>query len=563
MGQDEIGTVGKWTRLLQGILRPATRRHAGIIIKSTGDGVLAEFPSALNALQWARDVQSAVADAGRDSLAIRISINVGDIIETSEDIHGDSVNIAARLQEHAEPGGIVISEAAHAMLGGLAPEARDLGTLDLKNIARPIRAYALGGNAVGAGLSSGAAVQHIVRSASVPAIAVMPFQNLSGDSSYDYFADGIVEDIIVSLGGLKELHVISRGSTLRYSGKVVDPREVSRELGVAYVLTGTVRLSGGRIRAAAQLTDSSIGAILWSDRMETQVGELFDIQDRIVNGIVSGIAPSVRRAELAGAMRRRPENFSSYDLTLRALDLMSRLSEPTFVEARTLLLRAMEEDPKFAMPVAWVARWYSIWVGQGWSKDSEGDIGLAARYALRGIELDRRNAVALATYGHLRSYLFHDCPGALIYLDRAVQVAPSNPLAWLFRGATLSYMNRGVEAVVHAEKALQLSPVDQEVAYFYTFLLLAHYAAGNYPEAVKWGTLALGENPSYTATYKLLTAAHAGLGQFEAAKGIARRLMALEPAFTISAYAATRQPFQDRELADRYIGHLRMAGLPD
>jgi adenylate cyclase len=559
MGQDERGTVQKWTALLEGNLRPATARHAGTIIKSTGDGVLAEFPSALSAVEWAREVQLAIARAREeDGLVLRISINVGDIIATPEDIHGDSVNIAARLQEHADPGGIIVTEAALALLGPLALDCRDLGILNLKNISRPIRAYALPLEGVSR------ARQRPSQQAATPSIAVMPLQNLSGDSTYDYFADGVVEDIIVSLGGLRELLVISRGSTLRYRDESVDPRDIGRVLGVKYVLTGSLRLSGNQvIRVAAQLIDTRDNTTLWSDRMETPLGDLFDIQDRIVEGIVAGIAPSVRRAELASVMRRRPDSFSAYDMTLRALDVMTRLSEPTFHEAKDLLFRAMADDPKFAMPVAWAARWFSISVGQGWSKDPAGDINLAAQYALKAIELDRRNAVALATYGHLKSFLFHDPKAALVYLDRAIQVAPSNPLAWLFKGATLSYINRGAEAVEHAEKALRLSPFDQEVSYFYTFLCLAHYSAGNYEEAVKWGSLALTENPSYTAACRLLTAAYVGHGQVEAARQVGRQLLAVEPGFRVTQYIETRQPFRDPGLADLYIAHLRAAGLPD
>lgn len=563
MGADETGTVRRWMALVDGVLQPAAERRGGTIIKSTGDGVLVEFPSAFDAVEWSQEVQAsrrapdAVAPSGGPPLWLRISVHVGDVIPVPNDIFGDGVNIAARLQEHAKPGGIVISETAYGLLrGALCSGARDLGFLNLKHIEQPVRAFALDP-------APDERVLPILQpQGALPSIAVLPLENLNGDPADDYFADGVVEDIIVSLGGLSELLVISRGSTLIYRGRILDPREVGRTLGVRYVLYGSVRRSNNQIRVSLHLCNAQSGASMWSERVEVVPGELFEAQDRIVNQVVAGIAPSVRSAELAGAMRKRPESFSAYDCTLRALDIMRRLNGESFGEARDLLERAMADDPNFAMPAAWAARWYSINVGQGWSKDRISDAARASDLAFKAIGLDRNNSLALATYGHLKSFLFHDCEAALVYLDRAITVAPNNALAWVLRSATSSYLGEGRKAVSMAERALRLSPFDHDIFFFYTFLSLAHYANASYADAVKWGRIALDENPSYTALLRILAAAHAANGETESARAIGLRLLDREPEFRLGTYAATLQPFRKPELAGLFVAHLREAGLP-
>jgi len=564
MGADEPGTVQRWLAVLDGMLRPAAERHGGTIIKSTGDGVLVEFPSAFDAVEWGQEIQGALgAETYTDPssgppIAIRIAVHVGDVIPVNNDIFGDGVNIAARLQEHAEPGGIVISEAAYGLLrGAVCSRARDLGLLDLKHIDRPIRAYALD-----TGTPGRPSVERR-RQGMLPSIAVLPLQNLDGNPAEDYFADGIVEDIIVSLGALSDLLVISRGSTLIYRDRAIDPREVGRTLGVRYLLYGSVRRSQDRIRVSIHLCDARTGAGMWSERLEVTPGELFEAQDCIVNRVVTGIAPSVRTAELAGVMRKRPESFSAYDCTLRALDIMRRMDRRTFDGARDLLERAMSEDSNFAMAAAWAARWHSIEVGQGWAADSAASATRASELAFKAIGLDRNNALALATYGHLKSFLFHDCETALVYLDRAVAAAPNSALAWIFRSATASYLGKGADAVSYAERALRLSPFDHDIFFFYTFLSLAHYANSSYVDAVKWGRIAMDENPSYTACLRILSGAHAAAGQSDKARQVARRLLELEPGFRLSSYGTTRQPFRNAELADRFMAHLREAQLPE
>jgi adenylate cyclase len=563
MARDETRTHQRWMLILDRIIRPQAASHHGKIVKSTGDGVLAEFPSAFDAVGWANDVQRAVLAQGGDDpvppIALRIAVHVGDIITTGFDVFGDGVNLAARLQEHAPAGGIVLSEAVHDLVrGSLGAQARDLGPLTLKNFENPVRAYALDpdGPAV--------AVPTLGRGVSkLPSIAVLPLRNVGGNPADDYFCDGCVEDITLSLCGLRELMVISRGSTLAYRGQQPDPREVGRLFGVRYVLSGSLRRSERLVRVSVELCDANTGATLWAERSEVEPGELFDVQDRIVRRIVAGIAPNVRATELRSAMRKKPENFSAYDCTLRALHMMNSLERDTFLQALVYLQKAMEEDPDFAMPVAWAARWYGLWVGQAWSADPEADRAKALELAAKAIELDGQNALALATYGHLKSFLSHDYDSALVYFERAIAVCPNHSLAWLLSSPTLSYLGRGEEAIKHAEQALRLSPLDRSLFYYYGLLGLAYYASGNYVESVKWAAMGANESPRHIANLRYLAAGLAALGRIEEAREAARKFLELDPTFRLSIFERTLQPFQVPALKEKYLEHLNKAGLPN
>ncbi|MFL5004446.1 MAG: adenylate/guanylate cyclase domain-containing protein [Microvirga sp.] len=563
MASDERRTHARWMSILEEIIRPEAARHHGVIVKSTGDGVLAEFPSALDAVEWAQAVQvgvprSAEPKGAEDLIALRIAIHIGEVVSGRSDIYGDGVNLAARLQEHAPPGGIILSETARELLRGtVGAAARDLGLLRLKNFEGPVRAYALDPP------RPALAVPVSTLETTLPSIAVLPFWNLGGDPKNEYFADGVVDDIIMSLAGLRELMVISRASTLFYSGRQPDPREVGRALGVRYVLTGSIRRLGGTVRVSSQLCEAATGAALWAEQMEVGTEELFEVQDRIVSKIVGGIAPNVRSAELQRAMRKRPEVFTAYDCMLRALEVLSKLDRTNFPQARVFLDQAMQHDANFAMPFAWAARWHSINIGQGWSQDWKADAGEAARLALRAIDLDKGNAVALATYGHVRSFLFQECESALFYFDRALSACPNLALAWILSSATMSYLGRGREAIERAERALRLSPFDRDLYVCYGFLAMAHYASGNFEEALRWGRVSASENPGYTSTLRGLIVALAALDRLEEAREIGRRLLAQDPSFRVSIYASITIPFCDPTVREACVAHLRKAELPE
>jgi len=563
MAENAARTHLDWMQVLSEIIRPAAQQHGGRIVKSTGDGVLAEFADARAAVAWASAVQNslltvdAAHDVSRTPIVARIAVHVDEVFVTADDIYGPGVNIAARLQEYSEPGGIVLSDAVLDLVrDGLDRPSRDLGLLRLKNIPDPIRAYAL--DPTGPVPS----VPQFRHDATLPSIAVLPLQSRDGDPGDTYFAEGIVEDITVSLASLHELLVIARGSSVAMSRQQTDPHAAGRSLGVRYVLAGNVRRTPNRVRVAVQLHDVELGISLWGDTAEGAPDELFEIQDRIVARVVAGIAPRVQSAELYRALRKRPQSFTAYDYTLQALDRIRSLERATFLEAREYLEKAIAEDRNFAMPVAWLARWYSLLIGQGWSVNPRKDRETASDMAAKAIELDGQNALALATYGHLKSYLFHDYDVALLYFDRALTACPNSALAWILCSGTLSYVGRGEDAVRHAERAMRLSPFDQNLFAYYTFLGLAHYTNGTYDDAVKWGRMALSERPLYTANLRILSASLAASGRVDEAHGIASRLMSLEPGFTLDEFERTLLPYRDRARRIQYLDHLRTAGLP-
>jgi adenylate cyclase len=333
--------------------------------------------------------------------------------------------------------------------------------------------------------------------------------------------------------------------------------------GVRYVLSGSLRRSERSVRVSVELCDTSTGATLWGEKSESAPGELFDVQDHIVGRIVAGIAPNVRAAELRTAMRKKPENFNAYDHTLRALHIINSLDKDTFMQARDYLQKAMAEDPEFAMPAAWIARWYSMCVGQGWSTDPAADRAKALQFAAKAIEQDPQNALALATYGHLQSFLFHNYDSALVYFDRALAACPNHTLAWFLSSPTLSYIGRGEEAIKHADQALRLSPLDRSLYTYYSSLNLAHYSLGSYEEAVKWGKLSATENPLYTANLRYLAAGLAALDRLDEAGEVAATIVSRDPQFRLAVFERTMQPFRDPERASRYMQHLRKSGLPD
>lgn len=562
MSQDEDDTLARWTALRRDIVEARLRSHRGHLVKLTGDGALVEFASVLDAVAWSRDVQAAVEAADlaagehANPIALRVAVHLCDVIEDGTDLYGDGVNVAARLQEHAPPGGIIVSEAVYDIARvSIDLEAESIGALNLKNIATPVRAYLIAG-------ATGRGVRVLPAKAVLPSIAVLPLQTMSADPSDSYFGDGIVEDIIVSLAGLRELLVISRASTLAYGSQRADPRDVGRTLGVRYVLMGSVRRSADKVRVAIELCDAISGACLWAERYVASLGDIFDVQDEIVGRIVAGIAPSVRTSELRQAMRKKPRSFTAYDHFLRGLEGLHSLDRDTFTRAREHLEEAAAADPDFAMPRAWLARWYSLWVGQGWSEAPEADAEQAVRCAAEAIELDRQNALALATFGHLRSFLFHDYERAQIYLGRARDNCPNSSIAWSLSSATMSYLARCEEAIEFAERGLRLSPYDRSLYLGYFFLALAHYGCGKWQEALKWCELSRAENPKYTANLRILAAAAAGCGDGKRAQEAAAAVMAVEPGFSLTHYAAKRQPFADAVIGARLVEQLAAAGLP-
>ena len=556
-----------WRMLQDQVIAATVAQRDGRHIKVVEDTISLEFASATDAIECVFELQRKVrsfneqlpADQG---LLLRAGIHVAEVVAEEDDLVGDEVHFPSRLLSLADHEGIVVSGAALGRAAGrLKSEFEDLGAIPLEGIAAPLRAFRWTGfNAARATASFRVPLRP---PPDRPSIAVIPFRNLGSTAADDYFAQGLVEDIVISLAGLRELFVVSRASTLAFSANADDFQSIGRALGVRYVLVGTLRRSGGRLRVSVQLCDAESGATLWAETTDIEVHELFDVQDSIVQRVVTGIAPNVHRAEFEHSLRKRPESFTAYDYTLQALHLILRLERRQFEQSRAYLQKAIEADPDYAMPFAWAARWHNLNVGQGWSADVAADTNAALRLAAAAIQLEPNNSLGLATYGLLQAFLRHDHDCARIYVDKALLASPNDALAWAIASITSSFVGQGEEAVRRSTQALRLSPFDRNSFYFYGVLSLAYYVCGDYEEAVKWARVSAGENPQFTANLRVLAACLAAANRPLEAREAAQALLAREPNFTLTRFRAGRLAFKDELLRKLHLEHLRLAGIPD
>jgi adenylate cyclase len=550
-------------RLRSQALDPGVAAHRGRLIKNTGDGFLAMFDSAHDATQCALFLQRSVAlhtipQPADQRISFRMAVHAADVIVEKDDIYGDGVNVAARLQAYAEPGGIVVSGAvAEQIASGLGVGAIDLGHLHLRNLARPVQVFALRVQTAPARLLGDASAGSEPR----PSIAVLPFRKYQTDPEQGYFADGIVDDIIHALASLKELFVISRGSSLGYSGSTIDVRAIGRELGVRYVLYGSVGRSGDRLRIGTELSDAETGAVVRSDHYEGNFADLFELQDRISINVVRTIAPHVRERELMRAMRKHPQNMTAYDLVLQALELLYRMDYDSFSRARGLLQQAMSHDPVYAPAYSYTAYWYIFRVGEIGSPDPATDAAAAVHHAAAAIERGGNDAFSLAIYGHVQSFLLKDYQKAMRFLDRATAVGPSSAMAWTMSSATCGYIGDGPTAVQRAELGVRLSPLDARTFWHEGILAQAHYVNRNYQEALSWARSACERNPFIRFNIRTLIASLAALGRRDEAAEAAQHLLRVQPDFQLGVYRQ-RCPFQG-SILEEWLARLRSAGLPD
>jgi adenylate cyclase len=380
IGADETGTLARLRTLRREVVEPLVAESGGRVFKTTGDGLLAEFPSTVQALRCAIGVQERLRG---DELQLRVGVHQGDVVVDGGDLLGDGVNVAARLEGLAEPGGICISgRVREDATGKIALDVEDLGEPELKNIVQRHRVFRV---------RLDAPERPALPLPDKPSIAVLPFQNMSGDPEQEYFADGMVEEIITGLSRVRSFFVISRNSSFSYKGKSPDARHVSRELGVRYVLEGSVRRAGTRVRITGQLIDATSGVHLWADRFDGALDEIFDLQDRITSAVVSAIEPAVRSAEIERAQRKPPESQQAYDLALRALPHMNSFNRERLAEAARLLRRATEIDPSFAVSFARLAVCLYVPLAQGWvpaTKERFDEIEFLVRIALERSDSD-------------------------------------------------------------------------------------------------------------------------------------------------------------------------------
>src|SRR6516225_3151375 len=428
MGEDEEGTLAALHAVRRELSDPKIAEHRGRIVKTTGDGLLVEFASVVDAVRCAVEVQlemiarNASAPAGR-RIEFRMGVNVGDIIIEDGDIFGDGVNIAARLEGLAKPGGICLSAAAHEQVRDRLDLAYDdLGEQQVKNITRPVRTYAV---ALGASSRASLPVGAPLPLPAKPSLAVLPFQNMSGDPEQEYFADGMVEEITTAIARLPWLFVIARNSAFTYKGKAVDVKRVAQELGVRYVLEGSVRKAGNRVRITGQLIDTATGAHIWADRFDGALDDIFDLQDQVASNVAGAIEPKLRQSEIERASRKPAANLTAYDLYLRAVAQSYRFTEEGLAEAVVLAQQALAIDPSYAPAAALVGRCRAVQRVQGWGALSDEDIGEACRMARQALEAERDDAEAISLAAWTLFRLAGEAAMAAAALDRALALNPT------------------------------------------------------------------------------------------------------------------------------------------
>jgi len=570
MGRDEERTLANLKLFRKTLVDPAIAAHRGRIVKTTGDGMLVEFASAVDAACCAVEVQRGVAGQNADvpheiRIEFRIGIHVGDIIIDDNDIFGDGVNIAARLEGIAEPGGVCISDDTHRQIRGKVDIAfDDMGSQSLKNIAEPMRAWRM---QIDPSLSSAVTAKppawpaHPLAPPDKPSIAVLPFQNMSGDPEQEYFADGMVEDITTALSRFKSLFVIARNSSFTYKGRAVDIKQVGRELGVRYVLEGSVRKAAGTVRIAGQLIDTATGAHLWADRFEGSLDDVFALQDKITESVVSAITPTVYQAEIDLAARRRPANLSAYDVCLRALPHFYSMTREGIAEALQLCHRALELDPRYGFAAFLAGSCHIFNISQGWVLDTQRDSDEATRLLRLALSIDENDPDVLASVGAAISFLTDDFDTASEMVDRAVALNPNSTLAWNQRGHAYLFGGRAAEAVRSFERAIRLSPIDPMLYTTLAGMGIALIELRRFDEAVAVARKALRQNQVYATTYRCLASALAHLGREAEVRKVVSRLLELEPNFRISEWL--KRGAQWHRYNHLMIEGIRKAGLPE
>jgi adenylate cyclase len=557
MQRAEETTYAEFERLKCEVIAPGLSRHDGRLIKTTGDGALVEFASPSAAVRCAVEIQESIA-SGRSSLKLRIGVNLGEVIVGADgDLFGDGINIAVRLEGVADPGGILISEKVYSEVEGkLDAGFEDRGEQQLKNICKPVRAYAVRAGAFSAMSDRLSAAPPLPDK---PSIAVLPFENMSGDPEQEYFADGMVEEIITALSRFKWLFVIARNSSFTFKGRAVDIKEVGRRLGVRYVLEGSVRKAAGKVRITGQLIDAITGAHIWADRFERDLTDVFALQDEVTVAVVSAIQPKLLQTEIAMATRRRPENLTAYDFFLRAMQQFYLATREGNAEATRLAHRALELDPRFGLVAALAGTCHMQNVVSGYAVDPQFDRKEAIRLFRLALSADDGDPETLAYAATISAFMVGDSDSEIEMADRAVALNPNLFVAWNGRGWVYRIAGLPEEAVRSFERAMRVSPVDPLLYIPHVGMGMAFIELRRFDEAIVAGKKAQRHNTSYAGAYYCLASAFAHLGRDAEAREAAARVLEVDPAFTISARMGRRRQAHAKLL----IEGLRKAGLPE
>jgi len=567
MGNDEEGTLARLKFLRKTLIDPAIASHRGRIVKTTGDGVLVEFASAVDAARSSAEVQRRMAEQNaawpqEQRIQFRIGIHVGDIIIDDNDIFGDGVNIAARLEGIAEPGGVCISDDAHRQIRGKVDVTfDDMGEQNLKNIVEPMRAWQLrlAGQAAPA-IRPSLPPTPDLKLPDKPSIVVLPFDNMSAEAGQDYLADGIVEAITAALSCIRSFFVIARSSAFTYKGRATNARDIGRELGVAYSLEGSLQKVGNRLRIIVQLIETEGGAHVWSSRFDGAIDEFFDLEDRITQQVAGALQPSIRIAEIKRSRRKRPQDLGCYDYTMRAMPHVWTLEKDESTKALELLEKALTIDPEYPLALVLAGWCHAQRAVYTWVDDIEGSQAVARSLAERAADLSGDDPLVLAVLGAVHTFV-RNHGTARVLLERAVSLDTNCAWAWSRLGWIENYSDQPDKAIENFERALRLSPIDPMNFNNYVGIGSAHEISERYEEAAALFRRALVERPNAVWIYRALAAALSGAGRIEEAKQALVEVLRYYPDLTISKVRQA-MVFSDAAL-DRMAENFRRLGLPD
>jgi len=575
-GVDEERTLARLRALRSDLIDPAIEVHRGRVVKRTGDGVLAEFRSVVDAVRCAIEMQESMIErnAGLPAerrIEFRIGVHLGDVVEESDgDLMGDGVNIAARLEGIAEPGAVCLSEDAYRQVRnkfGLTIE--DLGETNLKNIAEPIRIYSLRTGTVSAAMQppladANAATPHTTSPTlpDKPSIAVLPFTNMSGDSEQEYFVDGMVEDIITTLSRFNQLFVIARNSSFVYKGRAVDVKQVGTELGVRYVLEGSVRKAGNRVRITGQLIDAATGTHLWADRFDGELEDVFDLQDRITASVVGAIEPTVRKAEIERSRRKPADNLGAYDLYLQALPHIYAIRPDDNLRALDLLNRSIELDENYAPALAHAAWCLVQRITRHWASYGDDDLATAILLARRALAAGTDDATSVVLGGFVLVMLKQDYATGLEAVRRSVELNPGSGFVNAMAGCALIFGDDPEAGLVYLERAMVLGPLDPSFFSHLTVAGYGHLFSGRPDLAAELAERSLALNSEWDSTYWVLITSYVQLGRLQEAQSTASKLLALLPEATIAGYQKSL-PIRNPASLEAVLEGLRQAGLPE
>jgi TolB-like protein/class 3 adenylate cyclase/tetratricopeptide (TPR) repeat protein len=553
MGADEEGTLERLKALRRELLDPKIAEHHGRIVKTTGDGLLVEFASVVDAVRCAVAVQQAMPErntgvAADSRIELRIGINLGDVIVEGDDLYGDGVNIAARIEALAYPGGVFVSNTVHDQVRDRLPFVfEDLGEQQVKNIARPVRVYRVRpeGPHPNPPPPAGEGGVGVLPLPNKPSIAVLPFGNMSGDPEQEYFVDGMVEEIITALSRIRWLFVIARNSTFTYRGHAVDVKQAGRELGVRYVLEGSVRKAGGRVRITAQLIDALSGTHLWADRFEGSLEDVFDLQDKVAISVAGVIEPTLQAAETLRSAGRPTDDLTAYDLYLRALAIFFPITRERIVEALGLLEQAIAIDRHYGPALAWAAGCHQQLVMNGWVEEPETSRRKGGDLARQALQVARNDPGILAVAALVLAHLGEDIGAMIGLMDRALALNPSYARGWHISSVLRVFAGQHNLAIEHVETSLRLSPrerMDPSLSIMGT----AYFFKRQFDEAASKLVLAIQDHPGFPFPYRVLAACYAHMGRRDEARAIVARLRAITPQ-VVPRDLPFRHP-EDREL---------------